>query len=271
MNATMIPLPAALPSLTEREARFAEHFAVYADPAAAYAASGEVAPTTKRTSVQRAAYAILARPHVRDRIVELRNQIAANGPQATRAALVRALQEAADVDVREIVNVTRHHCPDCYANAAYADWWPLAAAKAIDALSPDTPPAPLPEGHFDHTREPWTNCAGCRGAGIAVTHWTPFDQLSPAARRLLRGVELFGDGALKKVLIADGSQIREQLHRTIPGFYAPTSSVSLNINADIKPLKRGMTVEEALAIMQEISPTADATPANDPTLVSIQP
>jgi hypothetical protein len=270
MNALMSQLPAALPSLTEREARFSEHYAVFDCPADAYLASGEVAPTTKRSSVLRAAYAILARPHVRDRIVELRNAIAANGPQATRAALVRELQEAADVDVREIVNVTRHHCPQCYSSPAYGDWWPMAAAKAIDSGSADMPPAPLPEGHFDHARDPWTDCAGCRGAGVTVTHYTPWDQLSPAARRCLRGVECYGDGALKKVLIADGSQIREQLHRTVPGFYAPTSSVSLNLNANIPPLRRDMTLDEVVAAFEAVSPT-EALPAPDNSTLVIDP
>ena len=205
------------------------------------------------------AYAMKARPHVRDRIVELRNQIAANGPQATRAALVRDLEEMSGTDIREIVNVTRHHCSHCYSSDAYATAWVNATAAAFDAGSAELPLSRLPIGEFDHSREPWIDCASCRGAGIAVTHWTPFDQLSPAARRLLRGVELFGDGALKKVLIADGGQLREQLHRTIPGFYAPTHSVALNLHADIKPLKRGMSVEEALAIMQEVSPVTDET------------
>lgn len=247
-----------LTTLTEREERFASHLAVYDDPAAAWAASGAVNSTNRR-SIQAMAYAMKARPHVRDRIVELKNQISANGPQATRASLVRDLEEMSGTDIREIVNVTRHHCSHCYSSDAYATAWPDIAAATIDAGSADIPPQPLSVGQFDHSRDPWIDCASCRGAGIAVTHWTPFDQLSPAARRLLRGVELFGDGALKKVLIADGSALREQLHRTIPGFYAPTPSVALNLHANIKPLKRGMTVDEALAIMQEVSPVTDET------------
>jgi hypothetical protein len=51
----------------------------------------------------------------------------------------------------------------------------------------------------------------------------------------------------------------------VPGFYAPAATVSLNLNADIKPLKRGMSVEEALAIMQDVAPISD-----DPTVVSEQ-
>jgi hypothetical protein len=271
MPSEITTLPFA--TLTEREERFAGHLAVYDDPAAAWIASGEVRPTTGRRSIQSQAYRMRALPHVAARIVELRNAIAANGPQATRAALVADLQACADVDVREIVTVTRHHCPACYSSPAYATAWPLIAAQALDSGSVDMPPQPLSVGHFDHTREPWADCAQCRGAGVAVTHWTPFDQLSPAARRLLRGVELYGDGSLKKVVIADGSQVREQLHRTIPGFYAPAASVQLNLHADIKPLKRGLTVEEALVMMEDFAPAATdalAAPVDDPTVMSEQ-
>lgn len=259
MNANMIPLVAALPSLTEREARFAEHYAVFDCPADAYVASGEVAPTTKRSSVLRAAYALLARPHVRARVTELRNAIAAAGPKATQAALVAELQDAIAVDVSEIVRVTVAHCPDCYSSDAYAVAWPIMAAAAIDSGSTDIPPNPLAFGLFDPDRDPWANCASCLGAGRKVVHVTPTEKLSAPARRLVRGYECHADGSVKKLLLTDQTQLRQELHRTIPGFYAPTASVALNLNADIKPLKRNMTVEEALAIMQELAPTTDDT------------
>ncbi len=262
MNANMIPLVATLPSLTEREARFCEHFAVFDSPVDAYKASGEVAPTTKRTSQQRAAYALLARPHVRARITDLRNQIAAAGPKATQAALVADLQEALAVDVAEIVRLAVVPCPTCYGSDgsnSYATAWPILAAQAIDSGSTDIPPKPLSVGVVDNDREPWSQCPACLGAGRKVVHATPTDKLSAPARRLVRGYECHADGSVKKLLLVDQTQLRQELHRTVPGFYAPAASVSLNLNADIKPLKRGMTVEEALAIMQEIAPTTEDT------------
>ena len=210
-----------------------------------------------------------ARPHVRARITELRNQIAAAGPKATQAALVADLQDALAVDVAEIVRLEVVHCSDCYSCPAYGDWWANAAAAALDAGSIELPPEPLLVGHFDPNRAPWSHCARCLGAGRQVVHATPTSDLSPAARRLVRGYELDSSGNVKKILLADQAQIRTELHRTVPGFYAPTSSVALNLHADVKPLKRGMSVEEALAIMQDIAPTADAV-RNDPSIVSEQ-
>lgn len=259
MNAIMSNLPAVpLPTLTDREARFAEHMAIYDDPASAWQASGEV-KSTKRLSMQRAAYGYLARPHVRNRITELRNRMAAAGPVATKAALVRDLEESAKVDVREIYQLVTHHCPACYSSPAYVAWWANALADAAEHGEP-APTAPMAPGTFDPDRPPWARCGGCAGAGRPVTHYTNFDELSPAARRVLRGVELHSDGTLKRVHVADITQLNLELHKTVPGFYAPTTSVSLNLHAEAKPLK-GLTVEEALAIMESVAPTEPALPA----------
>jgi hypothetical protein len=247
---------APLRTLSQREEQFAQHLAVFDDPAAAYLASGECS-SANRASVRHMAYAMRARPWVSARITTLRNAIAAAGPKATQAALVADLQDALAVEVAEIVRLEVVHCQDCYSSPAYADWWLNATAAALDAGSIELPPEPLLVGHFDPHRTPWSHCGRCLGAGRQVVYATPTSELSSAARRLVRGFETHSDGTVKKVLLADLTQLRQELHRTVPGFYAPTSSVSLNLNADIKPLKRGMTVEEALAIMQEVAPVSD--------------
>lgn len=88
---------------------------------------------------------------------------------------------------------------------------------------------------------------------------------------MFKGLEFFSDGGVKRVLLHDAAQLRIELHK-LKGMHVDRS-VSLNLNADIPPLKRGLSVEEALAIMQEIAPTADAAlpaPVDDPTVVSEQ-
>jgi hypothetical protein len=252
--------PVPMTVLTDREARFAEHMAIYDDPGAAWQASGEVR-TSKRLSMQRSAYRLLALPHVRNRITELRNAMAERGPQATRAALVQDLQEAINVDLREIVSLTVAHCPHCYSSPLYVDGWAMRCAKSIDATGQPLP-TPLKVGEFDPDRGPWEACGMCRGAGEPVVHFTPFDQLSAPAKRLLRGVEMNASGGIKKILLADQSALRMELHKAVPNFYAPTTSITLNINTP-QPLKRGMTVEEALQVMQTLAPTADANVVSD--------
>jgi hypothetical protein len=250
-----LTLGAPLPVLTDREAKFAEYMAMFDNPADAWVASGPVGAKTKRQSMQRVAYDMLARPAVRARIIQLRNAMAEQGAQSTRAALVSELEAACEVDTREIVDLRVGHCPSCYSSPAFA------AARAQDAALP----SPLAVDVFDPKREPWEACAACRGAGVITTHFTPFDKLSAPARRLLRGVERYGDGSIKRVLIADQSALRMELHKVVPNFYAPT--VNVNLNADVKPLT-GLSVDEALAIMESVAPTLPAPP--DPTVVSQQ-
>jgi hypothetical protein len=270
MSTNMNALPATpLPSLSEREARFAEHFAIFDDPAKAWHASGDVAPTTKRLSVQRAAYGYLARPHVRARVTEIRNRMAATGPDESKALLIRRLEEAAGVDIREIIDLTTHHCPSCYSSDAYRAGWPNATLAAATRGEP-LPPDPMPVGAFDPDLDPWPRCGVCAGVGREVRRHTSFADLSPAARRVLRGIETHADGSIKRVLIADITQLELELHK-VKGMHVDRS-VSLNINADVKPLKRGMSVEEALTAMAALGVPA-ALPADQPddsTVVSEQ-
>ena len=88
-------------------------------------------------------------------------------------------------------------------------------------------------------------CGVCAGAGREVRRHTSFADLSPAAKRVLRGIETHADGSIKRVLIADLTQLELALHK-VKGMHIDRR-VSLNLNADLKPLKRGMSVEEATA------------------------
>jgi hypothetical protein len=245
---------APLRALSEREERFAQHLAVFDDPAAAFLASGESA-SSDRKSIRQMAYAIKARPHVAARIMALRNDIAALGPQATQAALVQQLTEALEVDVAEIVRLEVVHCASCYSSPHYHAAWPMLAAAVLDAGRIDTPPEPLADGEFDPERPPWPRCGACLGAGRQVVHATATDKLSAPARRLVRGYETHADGSMKKLVLVDQAALRTELHRTVPGFYAPERTLNAHVHLDVKPLKRGMTLEEAAALWETISPT----------------
>ena len=80
--------------------------------------------------MQRQAYRYRDRPHVRARITELRNQMAATGPDESKALLIRRLEEAAGVDIREIIDLTTHHCPACYSSDVYRAGWQTAFVAA---------------------------------------------------------------------------------------------------------------------------------------------
>jgi hypothetical protein len=105
--------------------------------------------------------------------------------------------------------------------------------------------APMPD-----TDAPRDDCPGCVGAGRSVGHLTNTAELSLPARRLFKGLEFFDNGMVKRVLIHDQAALRIELHK-LKGMHVDRS-VNLTLNADLQPLKAGMSVEEALALMDSV-------------------
>jgi hypothetical protein len=81
---------------------------------------------------------------------------------------------------------------------------------------------------------------------------------------MFKGLEFFPDGGIKRVLLHDAAQLRIELHK-LKGMHVDRS-VSLNLNADIKPLPANVSVEEALAMLETIAPS----PADDANVVAEQ-
>jgi hypothetical protein len=242
--------------LTAKQEAFAVHYATFGDPVQAYRHAYN-STTTRRASVQQAAWETLHHPAVSGRITALRNAAAAGDEAVSRERLIADLEAMVNVDTSEFMELRVVPCPVCWPTP---DAWTLAAAAAIDVCR-DAPSAD----------EPNQSCMNCAGAGRNVGHLRNTADLSLPARRMFKGLEFFPDGGIKRVLLHDAAQLRIELHK-LKGMHVDRS-VSLNLNADIKPLKRGMSVEEALAIMQEIAPTATdvlPAPADDPTVVSEQ-
>jgi hypothetical protein len=87
---------------------------------------------------------------------------------------------------------------------------------------------------------------------------------------MFKGLEFFPDGSIKRVLLHDAAQLRIELHK-LKGMHVDRS-VSLNLNADIKPLPSNVSVEDALRMLESIAPVQpdDADPVSDPQVVSDQ-
>jgi hypothetical protein len=96
---------------------------------------------------------------------------------------------------------------------------------------------------------------------------TDTEKLSAPARALVKAIRRRSDGSVE-VVFHNRLDASDQLNR-MQGVYVDRS-VSLNLNADIKPLPKGMSIEEALAIMESVSPTQDALPSPTSSVVSEQ-
>jgi hypothetical protein len=207
--------------LTARQEAFAR---TYAEAGVATDAYISAFDSSSRAAARVNACRLLRTPKVADRVRQLQDAAASRSVRST-AALLRELQEAVDADPNELVRLDVGSCEAC---------WP---------------------GDADRSREPNPDCTGCHGGGHPHVKFTSTADASPGARRLLRGIELFPDGRVKRLLLHDQVALRIELHR-LRGLHVDRS-ISLNLNADLKPLKRDMTVEEALAIMQELAPVSD--------------
>lgn len=233
--------------LTAHQEAFALHYAAFGSPEAAYRHAYNV-QTTRRASIQQAAYRVVHHPAVAARITALRNADAAD-ELASRERLIADLEAMVNTDTNELMQLRVVPCPACWPTP---ETWETAAATALDAGQ--EPPA---------EDEPNPRCVPCGGAGRKVGHLTSTADLSLPARRMFKGLEFFPDGGIKRVLLHDAAQLRIELHK-LKGMHVDRS-VSLNLTAELKPLKRGMTIDEALEIMQEVSPVTD-----DETVVSEQ-
>jgi hypothetical protein len=227
--------------LTDAQERFAAHYATFGSPVDAYRASYDVVTSNVRT-MRTQASRLLAHPAITARVVALRNAQAADGESLSKAVLIADLEAMVDVDPSTLMDVATVPCGLC---------WPddMAIAKAAARAMAAREPMPA----FD---QPRSDCPACVGSGRLVGHITPTAQLPLAARRLIKGIEFYDGGGVKRVVYHDQATLRTELHK-LRGLHVDRS-VSLNLNAELKPLKRGMSVDEALAIMESIAPTEPA-------------
>ena len=251
---TMLPAgQVAPPSLTASQEAFAVHYATHGDPVLAYQHAYNPA-TTRRASLQQLAYRVRSHPKVAARVMAIRNAHA-DAEGASRARLIRDLEDMVEVDTNELMQLRVIPCAECWPDVVLAD--AVGRAIATQAAMPDS-------------NAPRDDCPACAGCGRPVGMLANTADLPLAARRLFKGIQFYPDGGVKQVMLHDQAALRVELHK-LKGMHVDRS-VSLNLNADLRPLKRGMSVDEALAIMESIAPTEPAAlPApNDPHVVSEQ-
>lgn len=239
-----------LPVLTPSQEAFAVHFATFGVAEDAYRHAYSTT-TTRRASVQHAAWQTLHNPKVAARITALRNAAAAN-ELATRESLIADLEAMVNVDTNELMQLRVVPCPACWPTP---DAWLAAAAAALDAGKEATP-----------EDEPNPHCKVCVGAGRNVGQLTSTADLSLPARRMFKGLEFFPDGGIKRVLLHDAAQLRIELHK-LKGMHVDRSVVA---HVAVKPLPANLSVEEALRMLESIAPAPADDAPNDSCVVSEQ-
>lgn len=185
--------------------------------------------TAKRPTVWAMACKLRGRPDVRLRY----NQLRAAALQAVGidlASLVQDTYDIAEADANEIIRAFSGCCRHCHGIDHKWQWRDgdeyVAECDKIEAdnqLRREQAPQgvrtrdkalPDCEGGFgfDPHAKPNAACPQCMGVGLRHVVLADTTELSPAARKLYKGVKIKGDGSLE-VLMHDQMQARDMLHR----------------------------------------------------------
>jgi hypothetical protein len=244
--------------LTARQETFARLFAECGVATDAYAAAYDTEPSTSRHTVRVNAYRLLRVPKVARRVRELQ-QAASERTLMSAAELIADLEAMATADVNEIMSLTVGACRYCHGEGGHYQWRDNAElARAIEryraSLDTRTPlPAPDASGGFGYRgdREPNAECGQCDGAGVPRVRFANTADVSPGSRKLYRGIELYQDGTVKRVLLNDPLAVRLELHR-VRGMHIDRSmSVTAHVNV---PALKDMTHEQALDFLDSLRP-----------------
>lgn len=242
-------------ALTPRQDAFARAYAstglAVDSYRAAYACEGS-SQATVRVNASR----LLHTPSVARRIRELQDA-AAERAVRSNAALMADLEEMVDANPGELVRIETGACRCCWGEHGKHQWRHEAEyAAACDAAlaDPGTPWPSIAGGFgYDTGRPPNPDCGACDGKGLSRVVYGSTAEVSRAAQRLVRGVETWPDGTLKRLHLHDQTALRIELHK-LRGLHIERS-VSLNVNASV-PTPKDMTAAQALDYLESLRPTA---------------
>jgi hypothetical protein len=245
--------------LTARQEAFCRLYAETGVASQAYASAYDLG-SGSRNAARVNSCRLLQNPKVIARVRALQ-EAAANRSTRSAASLIRDLEEMVEADINELVRLDVGCCRHCWGAAGGYQWRDQAehdrAHECYRTMRESSKPVPLPadaSGGFGYSADRDANpeCEQCAGAGVPRVKFTSTADASPGARRLLRGIELYGDGSVKRLLLHDQMAARIELHR-LRGLHVERSmSVTAHVNV---PALKDMTHEEALNFLESIQPT----------------
>jgi hypothetical protein len=261
-NTAEANLPAALPTagtglasrpLTARQEAFAVAYVNnLGDTRAAYESAYGCAGSSLAT-IRVNASRLLHTPRVQARIRELQERAGAVALRSTQQ-LVAELEESAACDPGELLQLWNGACRHCWGTNGAYQWRDVDEyCAAVEHATHRGDVAPSFDGGvgYDFHRGANPECRACDGVGLNRVRFNSSPDVSPGARRLLRGIELHNDGTLKRVHLHDQMAMRMELHR-LKGMHIDRS-MTLNVNATL-PTPKDLTPEQALAYLDRLKP-----------------
>lgn len=247
------PVQPAL-DLTSKQDAFARAYVQGCSVADAYRFAYRVGDDTVPATVRNNGYKVLNHPKVATRIRQLQEAAGAFTTKST-GLLIAELEEMVGADLQELMQLVVGACRACWGEGGAHQWRDdVEYARACDEAMATGQPLPSMAGGFGYQfeRDPNPECGECNGAGIQRVRLTNTADLSPAVRRLFRGIELFPDGSIKRVLLHDQMAARIELHR-LKGMHIDRS---LSVTARVAvPALQDMSPQQALDYLERLRPT----------------
>ncbi|HTU68245.1 MAG TPA: terminase small subunit [Steroidobacteraceae bacterium] len=246
--------------LTVRQQNFARIYAATGHAMDSYRAAYGC-ENSSRATIRVNASRLLHNPAVAARIRSLQEAAGARSLRDSQS-LVAELEAVVDANPNELLCVWVGACRRCHGQGHKHQWTDADEfADACDAIVrenaglPATMQKPLPscEGGFGYSfhADPSPDCPACHGIGLNKVRLQSSDAVSPAAQRLMRGVELHPDGSLKRLHTYDQFAMRVELHR-LRGMHVDRA-LNFNVNANVPSLK-DLTPEQALEFLDRLKP-----------------
>jgi hypothetical protein len=235
--------------LTTRQQNFARLYAETGVALQAYMVAYDCEGSSRATARVNA-FRLLRNPKVAARVRALQEAAAERSLRST-ASLIHDLEAMVECDPNELVRLDVGPCRHCHGIGGAYQWRDYAEYLAA-----------LTQALNDGSALP-------SDAGGVVFNSTA--DVSPGARKLLRGIELFPDGTVKRVLLHDQAALRIELHR-LRGLHVERS-LNVNVNTNVPAMPKTMSVEQALELLSKLAPVpadADDTP-DDSDVVSVDP
>jgi len=233
-------LPAA-PSLTPKQLAFSRAVCDHGNASRAYRETYDTSGMNAGT-IRRHAYRLMHRPDVAE-VVRDMQAAAAEGTTVSLRSRIVSLQQLAEADASEIVQIRTFACRHCWGFQHRYQWCDenelaIAHEEAEQAImqGATTTKRPDPRGGFGYSPalEPREDCPRCLGLGETRTVLTPSSEWSPAARKLFKSARMKSDGTLE-IEMESRAAASEQLAR-LSGWNVERSesrSVSLSMTADL--------------------------------------
>jgi phage terminase small subunit len=250
-NTTLPAIVERPADLTTRQENFARLYAETGVALEAYTVAYDCEGSSRATARVNA-FRLLRKPKVAARVRAFQEAAAERSLRST-AALIHDLEAMVESDPNELVRLDVGPCRHCHGVGGLYQWKDLAeyceaVTQALDADA--TTPSDAGGYGYRMDAEPNPACNECGGSGKPRVVFNSTADVSPGARKLLRGIELFPDGSVKRVLLHDQMAARVELHK-LRGLHIDRSeSRNLTVHTTL-PATREVSTDELLALWKE--------------------